>query len=114
MPARLLTGPYAVGDFGDHSAADRAMRADILASRHRRAGRRRRAGVGLADCPKRERTKRGPTAGSQTGTAQKAAAIESVACFKRKRRNMHAAPGFASCPSDQHECPSLGWIAVDP
>jgi hypothetical protein len=27
---------------------------------------------------------------------------------------MHAAPGFTSCPFDQHECPSLRWIAVNP
>src|ERR1700731_2115020 len=90
------------------------MRTHVLASRHGRASRGWRARVGLADCPKRERTKRGQTAGGETGTSEKAAAIKSAACFKRKCRNMHAAPGFTSCPFDQHECPSLRWIAVNP
>ena len=39
IPARLLADPYAVLDFGDDGAADRAMRADILADGGAGAGR---------------------------------------------------------------------------
>ena len=81
VPARLLADPHAVGDLGDDRAADRAMRADILADRHRRAGRRRRAGLGLADAAERQRAERGEGAGGEAGTAQEVATIDAAGCL---------------------------------
>ena len=78
VPARLLAGPHAVRDLGDDRAADRAMGADILPDRHRRAGRRRRAGLGLADAAQRQRAERGEAAGGEPGTAQEVATIKAT------------------------------------
>ncbi len=103
VPTRLLTGPHAVGDLGDDRAADRAMRADILADRHRCARRRRRASLGLADSTERQSTERGKAAGGEARTAQKAATIKTATCLDREFRNKRAAASFALCPLDQHD-----------
>ena len=95
--------PHAVGDLGDDRAADRAMRADVLPGRQRRAGRRRRAGLGLADCAERQRAERGKAAGGEARTAQEAATIETTACLDWESRNKDAAVSFALCPLDQHD-----------
>ena len=102
VPARLLPGPHAIGDLGNHRAADRAMRADVLAPRHNSAGRRRRAGLSLADSPDRQGAERGQSASNEAGTAQKAAAIEIAGgrgreCWKR------AAGRLLLCSLDQHQ-----------
>src|SRR5258707_9920705 len=50
IPGRLLADPDAVLNFGDHGAADRAMRADVLSDVRRRAD-DFRAGLRLAHRP---------------------------------------------------------------
>ena len=72
VPARLLADPHAVCDLGDHRAADRAMRADVLADGDLRARGRRRAGLRLAHAGERQRAERGETAGDEPRAAQEA------------------------------------------
>ena len=76
IPAGLLADPDAVGHLRHHRAADRAVRADVLADGDRDAGRGGRTGLGLAHAAERQRAERGETAGHQAGAAQEGAAIE--------------------------------------
>src|SRR5207245_157310 len=76
IPAGLLANPYAVRNFRHHRAADRAMRADVLADGDLRAGGRRRTCLGLAHARERQCAERGETAGYEAGAAQKSATIE--------------------------------------
>ena len=77
VPGRLLADPDAVLHFGDHGAADRAMRADILFDFRRRAD-DLRPGLRLAHRSERHQPDRGSGAGSQTGASQKRAAVENA------------------------------------
>jgi hypothetical protein len=79
------------------------MRADILADRNRRAGRRRRTGLGFADGTERQSAERGKTAGSETRTPQEGATIKTAACLDRECGSKDAAASFALCPLDQHD-----------
>ncbi len=54
------------------------MGADAFADRHRGAGRRRRAGLRLADTAERKRAERGQAAGNKTRTAQEGAAVKAA------------------------------------
>src|SRR5262249_57870930 len=58
VPTRFLTDPYAVGDLGRNRAADRAMRANVLADRDLRTRHRWGAGAGLAHAAERQRAER--------------------------------------------------------
>ena len=78
------------------------MRADVLAGRQRRAGRRRRAGLGLADGAERQSAEGGKAAGRETRAAQKAATINTCACLDREVGGKRGAAGFALGPFDQH------------
>ena len=76
IPARLLADPDAVRHFRHQRAADRAVRADVLAdggAGDLRAGRFR-----LADGAERQRAERGQTAGHQAGTAQEGTTVETA------------------------------------
>jgi hypothetical protein len=79
------------------------MRADILAGRYRRAGSRRRAGLGLAHGTDRQGAERGKAAGSEARTVQKTAAIKTATCLDRESGNKRATATFALCPLDQHD-----------
>src|SRR4029077_1339276 len=70
IPAGLLADPHAVRHFGHHGAADRAVRADVLAQRDRSAACGRRAGLGLADAAKLQRAEGGERTGREAGAAQ--------------------------------------------
>src|SRR5260370_40847495 len=70
IPAGLLADPYAVRNFRHHRAADRAMRADVLADGELRAGGGRRACPGLARAPERQSAEPGATAHDEAGAAQ--------------------------------------------
>ena len=75
VPARLLADPHAVRHFGDHGAADRAVRADVLADGG--AGVTiESGGFRLAHARERQRADRGEAAGGEAGAAQEAAAVE--------------------------------------
>src|SRR5262249_40399061 len=114
VPSRFLFDPHAVGHVGDDRAADRAMRADILADRHRGAGSRRWTGLRLADSTDRQSSDRGEAAGDDARSAQKTATIEIATCLRPERCIERAAAKVALCPLDQHDpVLSLRWIAVD-
>ena len=105
IPARLLADPHAVRHFGDHGAADRTMRADVLAD-----GGAGDIGAGrfrLAHAGERERADGGETSGNQAGLAQEGAAIETAARLIADRRCETAATRLAFCSLDQHGSASL-------
>src|SRR5258708_40355229 len=98
----------------DDRAADRAMRADILADRDRGAGRRRWTSLGCANGTERQSTERGKAASGEPRAAQEAATIDAVACLRREHAGKRAAASLTFCPLDQHDrAPSLRRIAVD-
>ncbi len=79
IPAGLLPDPHAVLHFTDDGAADRAMRADILADGDRRPTRltgRGRCSIGLAHAGKRHGADSGQAAGHEPRTAQEGAAVD--------------------------------------
>jgi hypothetical protein len=78
------------------------MCADVLASCQRRAGRLRRAGLGLADGAERQSTEGGKAAGRETRATQKAATINTCACLDREVGGKRGAAGFALSPFDEH------------
>ena len=75
VPGRLLADPDAVLHFGDHGAADRTMRADVLFQFGRRTD-HLRTGLRLAHGAERHQADRSSSACSQTGPSQKRAAVE--------------------------------------
>ena len=75
VPPRLLADPHAVLHFGDDGAADRAVRADVLAQLRGRAD-DLRTGLGLAHAAERQQSKRRGAAGGEAGAAQERAAIK--------------------------------------
>ena len=77
VPGRLLADPDAVLHFGDHGAADRAMRADVLFDFRRRAD-DLRTGLRLAHRAERHQADRGARTGRQTGSPQERAAVENA------------------------------------
>src|SRR6185295_12171097 len=105
FPARLLADPYAVRHFGHHRAADRAVRADVLADGDLRAGRRRRTGLRLAHAAKRQCAERSDAAGDQAGAAQEGAAVEAAARLALQRARQRAAAGLTFGSFDQHGRP---------
>src|SRR5207253_2980814 len=114
IPIRLLTRPDAVGHLGDDRTAHRAVRAHILAPRHGGAGRRWRAGFGLAHGTDRQASERSEATGEEARSAQEAAAIKTDPRFGRKRRPDRAAADLAMCSPDQHDrVPSLRGVAID-
>src|SRR5262249_61593103 len=111
VPSRFLSDPHAVGHMGDDRAADRAMGADILADRHRGAGRRRWTGLRLADSTDRQSSDRGEAAGDYARSAQKTATIEIATCLRREGSAPRAAARIALWPPVQHQpCLSLRWV----
>jgi hypothetical protein len=83
IPRRLLSDPHAVLDFGDHGAADRTMRADVLFDFRRRPD-DLRAGLRLAHRSERHQAQRGARARSQTGPPQEGAAVENSGSQPRR------------------------------
>ena len=79
IPAGLLADPHAVRDFGHHGAADRAVRADVLADAWRPAPAVEPAASALRTLAERQRAERGQAAGREAGAAQESAAIEAAA-----------------------------------
>ncbi len=77
IPGRLLTDPDAVLNLGDHGAADRAMRADVLFDFGRRSD-DFRAGLRLAHRSKRHQTQCRTRTRGQTGPLQKRTAVENA------------------------------------
>ncbi len=77
VPGRLLADPDAVLHFGDHGATDRAMRADVLFD-FRGCTDDLRASLCLAHRAEWHQTDRGSCTRSQTGAAQKRAAVENA------------------------------------
>ena len=102
IPAGLLADPHAVRDFGDHRAADRAVRADVLADGDLRTRRRRRTGLGLAHAAERQRAERGETARHQAGAAQEGATVERAIRLTLQRGGERAAACLTFRPLDQH------------
>src|SRR4029450_6522619 len=110
IPAGLLADPHAVCDFRHDRAADRAMRADVLADRDLRPGWRRRAWLCVAHAAKRQRAKSRETAGDQAGAAQESAAIEAAVALAWQRAGERAATSLTFGSLDQHGClPQLGY-----
>ena len=107
FPAGLLPDPHAFRHFGDHRAADRAMRADVLADGDRGAGLRRRAGFGPTDARQRQGAKSGETTGDQAGAAQERPAIEAGIGLARQRVRKRTAASLTFRSLDQHDCFSL-------
>ena len=99
IPAGLLADPHAVLHFGDHGAADRAMRADVLADGDAGAGGRRPAGLGLAHAASGSAPTRRKPAGGEAGAAQEGAAIEAAAGLVAERGGERAAACLAFCSS---------------
>ena len=85
VPTRLLTDPHAVRHFGDHGAADRAMRADIF----RMVAPATLGPAASAFCTLASGS--APivcqAAGDETGTAQEATTIETNARLTADRRS---------------------------
>ena len=77
VPGGLLADPDAVLHFGDHGAADRAMRADVLFDFRWRAD-DLRPGLRLAHRAERHQPDRGARSGCQTGASQERAAVENA------------------------------------
>src|SRR5581483_8215053 len=90
-----------VRDFGHHRAADRTMRADVLADGDLRALRGRRTGLGLAHAVELKRAERRETAGREAGASQEGAAIERLG-LTLQQTGERAAASLAFCPFDQH------------
>ncbi len=107
FPAGLLTDPHAFRHFGNDRAADRAMRADVLADGDRGAGLGRRAGFRLADAGQRQRAERGKTARDEAGAAQERPAIEAGVGLARQRLRKRTAASLTFRSLDQHDCFSL-------
>jgi hypothetical protein len=74
----LLADPHAIGDFGDHRAADRTMGADILAGGRRRARSRWRTGFRLAHPAERQIAERRESSGREAGALQEGTAIRTA------------------------------------
>ncbi len=106
VPAGLLADPHAVLHFGDHGAADRAVRADVLPHFRRRAD-DLRAGLGLAHAAERQQPECNGATGRETGAAQERAAIKNArreACGDA----LQTRPACGSFPSlHQHERVSI-------
>ncbi len=94
IPARLLADPHAVLDLGDDGAADRAMRADVLAQ-DRCPARRGTGRLGLAHGSERQGAERGKTTGCQAGLAQEGAAVDASAGLRCERGSKRAAACMA-------------------
>jgi len=77
------------------------MRADVLADRDLRSGRRRRTGLCLAYAAERQRAEARETAGNQPGAAQEDAAIEAVV-WRLQRAGESAATNVTFRSLDQH------------
>jgi hypothetical protein len=101
IPGRLLADPHAVLDFGEHGAADRAMRADVFADSGTRTG-RRSGGLGVAYAGQRQRADGGKSACSEARAAQERAAIEIAACLVCKRGGKGAVACLTFGSFDQH------------
>src|SRR5215467_3249131 len=102
IPAWLLADPHAVRDLRCDGAANRAVRADVLADGHLRAGGRRRTGLGLAHARKRQRAERCQRAGDEPRFAQEIAAIETAVGLAAERHRKSAAPSLPVSAFDQH------------
>jgi hypothetical protein len=74
----LLADPYAVGDFGNDGAADRAMGANILAPRDRRGRGRRLSSLGAADVAERQRAERRQAPRGEARALQETAPIQAA------------------------------------
>src|SRR6516162_6440698 len=110
VPSRFLADPHAVRDFRHHRAADRAVRADVLANGDLRAGGRRRTGLRLAHARERQRAECGETARDEAGAAQESAAIETAIGLALQRAGESAATSLTFRSLDQHGClPQLGY-----
>src|SRR4051812_5093755 len=108
-PAGLLADPNPVRHFGDHRAADRTMRADVLADGALRAG-RRDARFCLAHASERQRAGRRETAGGEAGAAQESAAIETTIGVALQCAGERSATSLTVCSLDQHRpLPQLGY-----
>src|SRR5207244_3970137 len=83
VPARLLADPHVVLHLGRHRAADRAMRADVLAGGDRGAGARRRTRLGPAYAAERQGAERRQPRGDEARAAQERAAVEPAARLAR-------------------------------
>jgi hypothetical protein len=77
----LLADPNVIRHLGNNRASHGAMRADILAQRHRSTGWRRRAGFGHTHAAELKHAEPGETTGRKTRTAQKGAAIKPTVGF---------------------------------
>ena len=113
VPAGLLPDPHAVLDLGQHRAADRAVRAHVLADDA--LGRRRTGagGFGLAHAAQRQRAERGQPAGRKAGAAQEGAAIHAAAGLICKCRSKRAATCLTFAFLDQHGLASLSaWLDI--
>src|SRR5262245_37865075 len=109
FPTRLLADPHTVRHFGKHGAADRAVRADILANG--RPADVRTRGFGFLHTRERQRADRCKAAGHQAGTTQEATTIETNARLTADSRCKAAATRLALCSFDQHgfSLPQLGY-----
>src|SRR5262249_25917015 len=107
---RFLPDPHAVGDFAHHCAADRAVRADVLADGDLRARGRRRTGLRLAHAREGQRAEGGETAGDEAGAAQESATIELAIPRVLQGAGERAAVSVTFRSLDQHGClPQLGY-----
>jgi hypothetical protein len=105
-----LADPHAVRHLGGDGAANRAVRADVLADGHLRASRRRRTGLGLAHARQRQRAERRQGAGDEPRFAQEIAAIETAVGLAPERRCKRAAARLPVSAFDQHgRLPQLGY-----
>ena len=102
VPARLLSDPDVVGDFRRYRAADGAMGADTFADGDFCAGRRRRAGLGLAHRAELQHAQRRETAGREAGAAQEGAAVEAAVQLPWQCAGEDAAACMTFRPLDQH------------
>src|SRR5690606_27615377 len=105
--------PDAVRNFGGDGAADRAVRADVLAHFDLGAWRSRRTGFGLFHGAEREAAERGETARGETRAAKECAAVETAIRLSGESGGEVAAACFAFRSFDQHgRLPLLLRIAV--
>src|SRR6187399_1196618 len=114
IPSGFLTDPHAVLHFGNDRAADRAMRADVLADGDAGAGRHGAGGLGVAHAGKRQSADRRQSACGETGATQEGPAIKTPDRLISKRGGEAAAALLAFCSSDEHGPPPSARIPVDP
>src|SRR5262249_18721745 len=110
VPAGLLADPHAVRDLGHDRAADRTMRADVLADGDLRSRRRPGTRLGFAHARGRQRAERSAAGGSEAGAAQEGAAIETAVGLTLQRAGERGATSLTFRSLDQHGClPQLGY-----